>query len=181
MTHPLYFEELQPGERWRSLGRTITQADAARFAGLTGDATPLHIDHEFAKESAYRGPSTGLRTGPVAHGLLGLSLLEGLGQQSPAVSLLSLLAVRQWTARLPLFVGDTVHVVTEVLTKTARTARDGTIVWRRQLINQRGELVQEGIFESLVALAHTGTHDAFRRVEPSRDEPSDRGFRSHAA
>jgi 3-hydroxybutyryl-CoA dehydratase len=173
MTHPLYFEELQPGDRWRSLGRTITQADAARFVALTGDATPLYMDHEFARESVCGRAAV--------NGLFGLSLLQGLGQHSPQVSLLALLVVRDWTANMPLYVGDTVYVLTEVLQKSAPESREGTVVFRRQLVNQRSEVAQEATFETLVALLHTATHDAFRKSEPASERSGDEGFRFRAA
>jgi acyl dehydratase len=64
-------------------------------------------------------------------------------------------AVREWKFLAPCYVGDTVHVVTEVLDTRPRGRRAGQVIWKRQLINQAGEVLQEGFFETLVALAHT--------------------------
>jgi hypothetical protein len=33
----LYFDDVEIGQEWRSLGRTITEADVVNFAGLSGD------------------------------------------------------------------------------------------------------------------------------------------------
>ncbi len=42
---------------------------------MTGDYDPLHTDHEFAAKSHYGKP--------IAHGLLGLSLMAGLSSTTP--------------------------------------------------------------------------------------------------
>lgn len=45
----LYLEEFEIGKLYETVGRTITEADVANFAGLSGDFNPLHMDDEFAK------------------------------------------------------------------------------------------------------------------------------------
>ena len=59
---------------WKSSGRTVTETDVVMFAGLTGDYNPLHIDHEYVKDTPFRRP--------IAHGLLGVSLVAGLGNHA---------------------------------------------------------------------------------------------------
>ena len=71
----LYFDDVQVGQEWESLGRTVTQADIVNFAGLSGDFNPIHMDHEFCKNTTFRQP--------IAHGLLVLSMGSGLGLQYP--------------------------------------------------------------------------------------------------
>lgn len=143
MTEPLQFEALQVGTCWRSPGRTITEADIVQFAGLTGDYDPLHVDHEYARSTMYRRP--------IAHGLLGLSFLTGLSSRSPWVKTVAFTEIREWKFVKPMFVGDTVHAITEVVEKRPRGRRSGTVVWHRRLVNQNDVIVQEGIFETLVA------------------------------
>jgi acyl dehydratase len=140
----LYYEDLSPGERWTSRARTITESDVVGFAGLTGDFDPLHVDHEFAKETPFGKP--------IAHGLLGLSLVAGLASQCPAVRTLAFSAVRQWQFLAPVFIGDTVHAVTEVVDKQPSGRRSGRVIWNRQLVNQQGQVVQSGVFETLIAV-----------------------------
>ena len=51
----------------------------------------------------------------------------------------------------PVFIGDTIHVRIEVLQKEARPrGRRGVIHWQRQIINQEGKVVQEGVSVTLV-------------------------------
>jgi acyl dehydratase len=65
-----YFEDIQLGDEYVSPGRTVTEADIVIFAGLSGDYNVLHTDAEHMKSSLF-----GER---IAHGLLGLSIQQGL-------------------------------------------------------------------------------------------------------
>ncbi len=150
MSKPLPFDELHIGDRWRSQSRTITEADVVIFAGATGDFDPLHVDHETARKSHFGRP--------IAHGLLGLSYVAGLGLHSPWAATVAFTGIRQWQFLKPVYIGDTVHVVTEILDKQGRGRRQGGITWKRQLVNQEDEVVQEGIFDTLVAMAHAVRH-----------------------
>jgi len=143
MTEPLNFEDIHVGEVWRSPARTITEADIVHFAGSTGDYDPLHVDHEFAGASMYGKP--------IAHGLLGLSFLAGLSSRSPWMCNIAFTEIRQWRFLKPIYIGDTVSVMTEVSEMHDTGRRRGRVVWRRQLVNQDGIVVQEGILETLVA------------------------------
>ncbi len=138
----LSFEELEIGQQWTSSSRTITETDVVNFANSSGDHNPLHIDYEFAKRTHYRQP--------IAHGLLGLSWVAGLGSNSPRVDTLAFTAVRNWEFSRPLFFGDTVFVETHVLGKQDDAKRAGRVIWGLKLINQRGEVTQHGEFETLV-------------------------------
>jgi 3-hydroxybutyryl-CoA dehydratase len=145
ITQPLYFEDVAVGQRWTSPSRTLTETDVVNFAGLTGDYNPLHMDHEFARQSPYGQP--------IAHGLLGVSLVAGLGSQSPNMHTAAFVEVRDWKFLKPVFFGDTLHVVTEVVDRQPSGRRRGQVSWKRQLLNQNGEVVQEGIFVTLVAVS----------------------------
>src|SRR5438309_3352628 len=139
----LYFEDVEVGQEWRSLGRTITEADVVNFAGVSGDFNPIHMDHEFAKTTAFRRP--------IAHGLLVFAIGSGLGVTCPSMRTVAFLQVREWNFKAPLFIGDTVKLKSRVVEKTPRgRGRRGEIVWYRAVLNQEGKVVQEGILVTLV-------------------------------
>jgi acyl dehydratase len=141
--HHLFFDDVEVGQNWLSLGRTITQADIVNFAGLSGDFNPIHIDHEFAKTTPFRQP--------IAHGLLVFSVGSGLGVNAPPMRTLAVLSLREWQFVGPVFIGDTIRVRSEVLAKEERArGRRGVITWKRQIINQENKVVQEGVSVTLV-------------------------------
>jgi acyl dehydratase len=141
----LYFDDVQIGDAWESPARTVTETDIVNFAGMTGDYNPLHMDHEFAKNTLFGKP--------IAHGLLGLSLVAGLGSFSPWMRTAAFMRICDWKFLKPIFVGDTVRVRTEIVAKESRgRGRRGMITWKRQLVNQQGVVVQEGTTETLVEI-----------------------------
>ena len=164
----MYFDDLRIGDQWKSRGRTITETDVVNFAGMTGDYDPLHVDYEFARQTPFGKP--------IAHGLLGLSLVAGLSSTCPAVHTSAFLGIRDWEFLRPLLIGDTVHVVTSVIDLRASSRRHGRVTWLRQLINQTGQVVQKGIFETLVSTAHTRT-----RRDPDGHRGEDSQLRPHVA
>jgi acyl dehydratase len=160
MTDLLYFDDVQPGDVWKSPARTITETDVVNFAGLSGDYTSLHVDHHYASETPFRRP--------IAHGLLGLSLLAGLSSRCPNMATLALVRLGEWQFLKPIYFGDTVHAVTEILEMRPRGRRRGTIVWSRRLVNQDDVTVQSGTIETLVEVAAARRQPA----EGPRNRPS---------
>lgn len=150
MSEPLYFEDLAEGDCWRSLGRTITETDVVNFAGISGDFDPLHMDHEFARQTPFGKP--------IAHGLLGLSLVAGLSSHFPCVKTIAFMKIEKWEFLKPLYIGDTVHAETQVVSKQLNGRRTGYVTWTRRLVNQAGDVVQAGVFQTLVALAQVQRH-----------------------
>jgi acyl dehydratase len=139
----LYFDDIEVGQEWNSLGRTLTQTDIINFAGVSGDFNPIHMDHEFARATVFRQP--------IAHGLLVLSMASGLGIFSPPMRTLAFIAIQEWHFREPVFVGDTIRVHTKVLEKHAKVrGKRGVVTWQRQIVNQHGKIVQEGVTVTLV-------------------------------
>ncbi len=138
----LYFEDLQIGDEWTSPPRTVAQEDVFRFARLTGDCNPLHMDPEFARRTPFGRP--------IAHGLLGLSFMAGLSSTAPAVSTIALLRIVEWRFLHPIFFGDTIRVHTQVVAKRPCGRGRGEVRWRQKVLNQYDEVVQEGELETLV-------------------------------
>ena len=132
-----FFEDFRVGERFRSPSRTLHDGHFLFFAGLTGDAHPIHYDDEYCRAHAF-----GKR---VAHGLL-LTAMTALGgsELSPAVEDSMLAFLSQSTRFLkPVFIGDTLYPELEVAELVPKE-RNGVVVMRTSLRNQKGETVLEG-------------------------------------
>ncbi len=143
MTHG-YFEDFTIGDRFKSPGRTLTDAHFLFFAGLTGDDHPLHYDDEYAKKTRF-----GKR---LAHGLLLTSLTAvGASTLSPLIEDSIVAFVEQTTRfRAPAFIGDTLYPEHEVV-GLERKRSAGLLTLRVALKNQRGETVLEGEHKYLIA------------------------------
>lgn len=138
---------LQPGDSFRTAGRTITEADVVNFACLSGDFNRLHVDAEYAASTPF-----GQR---IAHGLLVLSILSGLTTQSAGYRALEpwIVALLDLNCRFPkpTFIGDTVHVQVIVAERNpASRAGRSVVVLRREAVNQRGETVVQADFKMMV-------------------------------
>lgn len=140
-----YFEDFQQGDRFVSPSRTIGISDISLFAGLSGDYNPIHTDAVFGEESQF-----GER---IAHGMLGLSVLTGLMTRTGVfeAGTIALLGIEEWRFKAPVCDGDTVHVVIDI--EEVRLTSDGSrgVLKRRvQLVNQRGEVCQQGVLPLLM-------------------------------
>ena len=139
----LHFDDLELGAVYQSAARTVTEADIVTFAGFSGDFNPIHIDHEFAKTTPFRKP--------IAHGFAVFSIASGLSIHAPATKTVALLGVREWTFAAPVFVGDTIHVLSKVVEKIPKgVGKRGEVVWHRELVNQHGKVVQHGTMTTIV-------------------------------
>jgi 3-oxoacyl-[acyl-carrier protein] reductase len=108
------FEEIAIGETGE-LSRIILQSDVDRFAGLTGDDNPLHVNSEFARQTTFKEP--------VVHGMLAGSLVSTLiGTQLPGPG--ALWVKQEFRFLGPVRVNDNLNVKVVVI---AKHARDRTI------------------------------------------------------
>lgn len=135
----LYFEEFTVGDEFTTPGRTITETDVVSFAALSGDYNQIHTDAEFAREHSTFGTR-------VAHGLLGLAIVEGLKART-GICENTAIASLEWSWRFtkPIHIGDTIHVRITITEKRETSKQDRGIVKERVvLLNQRDEVVSEG-------------------------------------
>jgi acyl dehydratase len=139
----LYFDDIQVGAEYESPGRTVTEADIVLFAGISGDYNVLHTDAEHMKASIF-----GER---IAHGLLVLSVQQGLLRRAmPECAGLSLVALK-WKFRGPIKIGDTVRVRARITgAREGDKPEWGVITVEQSVLNQRGEVVQEGETEHMI-------------------------------
>jgi 3-hydroxybutyryl-CoA dehydratase len=139
----LYFEDLDPEVTYQSAARTVTQADIITFAGLSGDFNPIHMDHEFAAGTPFRQP--------IAHGFVVFSIASGLSTHAPATRTVALVGVKEWKFSAPVFIGDTIRVLSRVTEKVVKgVGKRGEVVWHRQIVNQHGKTVQEGLMMTVI-------------------------------
>ena len=131
-----YWDDIEVGEEYESPGRTVTEADIVLFAGLSGDYNVLHTDAEFMKGSIF-----GER---IAHGLLGLSIQSGLLTRAMAPYATIAFGGLRWKFKAPIKIGDTIRVRARVVTKKATKTDRGLVTLERTVVNQRGEVVQQG-------------------------------------
>lgn len=142
----LYYEDVEVGAAFATGPHAVSEADIARFGDLTHDHHPLHIDRGYARSRGFAGV--------IAHGLLGLSLIEGLktGLGLYENSSIASLGWDQVRFLRPVFAGDEVHVSFRFVDKRmAKRGDRGVVTEALKLMNQRGECVIEAVHLALVA------------------------------
>jgi acyl dehydratase len=136
----LYWEQWEIGAEFESPARTVTEADVTMFAGLSGDYNPLHVDEEYCKQTPF-----GTR---IAHGPLVYAIAAGLLFQLHLYddTLIAFLGFDSLKFTKPVKPGDTIHARIKVLEKRETSNRARGVMKRQlQVLNQRGEVVQEGV------------------------------------
>ena len=140
-----YFEEFEVGQKVTTVGRTVSESDIFQFAGLSGDYNQIHTDADFSKDAPF-----GQR---VAHGLLGLAIASGLIMRTGVLegTVIAFREINNWKFINPIFIGDTIHVETEVTeTKALPRIGGGSVVIKLDVKKQSGETVMKGTWTALV-------------------------------
>lgn len=139
----LYFEDFRVGQKFVTKARTVTEADVVNFAGLSWDHNELHTNVEYASKTAF-----GKR---IAHGLLGIAIHSGLTYQLTEGTLLAFLELT-WQFKLPIYIGDTIHVEQVVKEMRESSQEDrGILTFEKEIINQQNEVAQTGTTTILLA------------------------------
>ena len=131
----IYWDDLQTGEKFRTLNRTITEADIVQFIGVTGMVETLFTDLSFAD-------SHGAIKGRVSPAALVYTIIEGLlCQATMQTTGLALLEVEKKVLK-PVFAGDTVHAEVEVTAvRPTSKGNRGIVTTQNNVLNQKGEMV----------------------------------------
>ena len=98
------FESFRVGERYEYV-RTVTEADVADFARVSGDDNAIHLDESFGKRTRFGGR--------VAHGALTFGFMAASQTQLIGAAIIWLGASVKFTA--PVRIGDTVTTETEII------------------------------------------------------------------
>ncbi|MFA9517897.1 MaoC family dehydratase [Halopenitus sp. H-Gu1] len=128
-----YFEELEVGESAAfENARTITGADIANFAGVSGDFHPIHMSSEFAREETQFD-------GRIAHGQLISDVTESIAADENRHAF----SYGHDETRFvkPVYPGDTLSPRRELVEKEVYDEDYGRVVYEYETTNQDGEVV----------------------------------------
>jgi acyl dehydratase len=132
-----WFEELPVGTVVEhAIRRTVTETDNVLFTTMTMNPQPLHLDAEFAAGTEFGRP--------LVNSMFTVALVVGLAV--PELTLGTTIANLGFSAiefPRPVFPGDTVHVVTEVVEARPSNSRPdaGIVTFRHDGRNQGDEVV----------------------------------------
>lgn len=125
-----YFEDFAIGESGTVQGRTITETDVNLFAGVTGDAHPIHVNEEYANESRIGG-----RT---AQMLLVHAIASGQAVENNEHALPIRYDIQ---FERPVRIGDTIDIEWEVTETEEQTDDHGLVTISHDVVNQDDERV----------------------------------------
>jgi acyl dehydratase len=135
-----HFEDLPVGRKFKSLSRTITDADICAFINVIHMTEVLFTDLEFVKnESDIKGR--------LAPGALSYCYAEGLLAQSTMQHTGLAFLNMELNIENPAFAGDTIHVECEVIEARLSKSRPG-----RGLVRTRNRVVKS---DGLPVLTYT--------------------------
>jgi acyl dehydratase len=132
-----WFEELTVGTVVEhATTRTVTETDNVLFTTMTMNPQPLHLDAHFAASTEWGRP--------LVNSLFTLGLVVGLAV--PELTLgttIANLGFSRVDFPAPVFAGDTIHVVSEILEARRSGSRPdaGIVTFEHRGLNQRDELV----------------------------------------
>lgn len=124
-----------------TLTKTFTQEDINKFAEISEDRNPIHIDENYAKDTIF-GKT-------VIHGILQSGLISAvLGNQLPGKG--SIYREQSLTFKKPAFPGDTLTAKVEVMEIKERI---GLMLLKTTVTNQDGLLLIDGTAKGLIPKA----------------------------
>src|SRR5262245_41774593 len=131
------WRELKVGDRFKTFGRTLFEADLLNFVTLCGFSEELFTNKEYIKDHApMRGghPVPGALVFSMAEGLVIPTTLQGSG-----LAFLSM----GFDIKGPTYVGDTIHVEIEVseIKPTSKDPSRALVRTTNTVKNQKGETV----------------------------------------
>lgn len=136
----LFFEDLPVGRKFKTVGRTVTEADITNFVNTTGMVEVLFTNVEFLRtESDIKGR--------VAPGALAYCFAEGLLVQSTMQHTGFAFLEMNLKIENPVFAGDTLHVECEVTEARRSKSRPG-----RGIVRTTNKVIKQ---DGTVALTYT--------------------------
>lgn len=141
-----FFDQWQVGDKvTHQPSRTVTETDNLLFSAMTHNLQPLHLDAETARASEF---------GQIlVNSTFTFSLAVGLSVADTTLgTLVANLGFDKITTPKPTFIGDTLTCTSEVVEKRESKSRpgQGIVVFRHEMVNQRGEVVLSMLRSSLL-------------------------------
>ena len=127
----MYYEDLPVGRTFKTIGRTVTEADITNFVNATGMVEVLFTNIEFLKEESDIKQR-------IAPGALGYTFAEGLLVQATMQHTGFAFLHMELNIHAPVFAGDTIHVEVEVIEARLSKNRPG-----RGLVRTRNKVVKQ--------------------------------------
>lgn len=157
-----FFEDFEVGDVYKGrIGRTITQADNIWFTLLTNNTNQLHFNEHYASFTEFGRP--------LVNSAITIAIVAGLGVSDTSENGFAL----GWDAiRLPnpLFEGDTLYSVSEVVDKRESGSRpkQGIVKFRTRGVKQDGTVVID--YTRSVMVWKRAHAPALRHVPEPRDD-----------
>ena len=132
------YNKIKIGQKAKYI-RIICEEDIERFAEVSGDHNPVHLDEEYAKQTIFKGR--------IAHGMLSASFISTtLAEKLPGPGTIYL--KQELVFLKPVRIGDEITTQVEVVSKNDEKNR---VILKTTCINQTKSLVLSG--EALVMLS----------------------------
>ena len=132
-----FFDELSIGDVIEHpLTRTVTETDNLLMTALTHNAQPLHLDAEAARDTEFGRI--------LVNSCFTFSLMIGVSVAETTVgTLVANLGFNDVVFPKPVFIGDTLHIRTEIaaLRESKSRPNAGIVTFKHEAINQKGEVV----------------------------------------
>ena len=133
----LFFEDFKLGQRFKTLGRSIFEADLMTFIGVTGMQEVIFNNLDYIENETVQRKR-------IVPGLMVMGIAEGLvlgaTLQKTGIAFLNM----TMDIKGPAFIGDTIHVEMEVIElKASSKGGRGLVRTRNTVVNQHGDVVME--------------------------------------
>ena len=135
-TYGRYLEDFKVGDEIKHWpGKTITESDNNLFCLLTMNTHPVHSDVEFCRTHQHKKI--------LVVGTLVLSLSVGMTVSDISGKAIANLQYNDVKHKAPVFVGDTIYVLTKVIEVTNSSRRNdrGIVIVESEVFNQHDEVV----------------------------------------
>jgi acyl dehydratase len=133
-----YFDDFEIGRVFtHAIRRTVTETDNVLFSALTHNPAPLHLDREYMRSQSEFGR-------PLVNSFFTLGLIVGVSiHETTLGTTVANLGLEDVRFPHPLFVGDTVHVETEVIALRPSRSRpsNGILTLEHRGFNQEDVLI----------------------------------------